>query len=56
MNGLAEIKAINDHEVLRREDEARRLKGQRPKSILGKILRKHVPITQVRASNILSNG
>lgn len=47
MNGLAEIKAINAHAVLQREEEARRLRGYKPKTALGQVLRKHTPIREV---------
>jgi hypothetical protein len=40
MNGLAEIIAINEHAALKAEDAKRRKLGLKPKSEVGKILRK----------------
>ncbi len=40
MNGLAEIRAINEHAQAVFEDKQRRARGLKPKSIIGEVSRK----------------
>lgn len=40
MSGLAEIIAINEHAALKAEDAKRRKMGLKPRSEVGKVLRK----------------